>query len=44
MRDTIAPTEDVRVCMAGLGQDSTLLGAAEQAFARLLADPVPVRS
>lgn len=39
---SIAPSENLQVRVAGLGQDSSLLGAAEQAFARLLADPVPV--
>jgi predicted NBD/HSP70 family sugar kinase len=36
----IAPRELVRVCLPGLGGDSVLLGAAELAFASLLADPV----
>ncbi len=38
----ISPVQDLRVCTAGLGPDSALLGAAEQAFSRLLADPLPV--
>jgi hypothetical protein len=28
------------LCAAGLGEDSSLLGAAEMAFAALLADPL----
>ena len=34
--------EQVRVMPAGLGEDSSLLGAAEMAFERLLADPLSV--
>ncbi len=30
----------VQLCTPGLGEDSALLGAAELAFARLLADPL----
>ncbi len=36
--------EQVRVMPAGLGEDSSLLGAAEMAFERLLADPLSVAS
>lgn len=32
--------ESVELCAPGLGEDSTLLGAAELAFARLFADPL----
>lgn len=42
IRGAIAPTADLQVRVAGLGQDSPQVGAAEQAFAGLLADPVPV--
>jgi predicted NBD/HSP70 family sugar kinase len=35
----IAPREELRLAAAGLGLDSSLLGAAELAFAPLLADP-----
>lgn len=35
-----APGETVLLCKPGLGADSALIGAAEVAFARLLADPV----
>ena len=35
----ISPHGDVTIRAAALGQDSSLLGAAEQAFAPLLADP-----
>ena len=34
--------EQVRVMPAGLGEDSSLIGAAELAFERLLADPLSV--
>jgi predicted NBD/HSP70 family sugar kinase len=37
------PRQDVRFLEPGLGADSTLLGAAELAFAPLLADPVAAR-
>lgn len=36
----VAPQELVRVALPGLGPDAVLLGAAETAFGRLLADPV----
>ncbi len=42
IRRAIAPTDDLQVRVAGLGQHSPQVGAAEQAFAGLLADPVPV--
>ena len=35
-----APGETVLLCKPGLGEDSALLGAAEVAFAELLADPL----
>ena len=35
-----APSEQVRLAVAGLGDDSIAVGAAELAFARLLADPL----
>ena len=35
-----APAEQVRLALAGLGDDSGLLGAAELAFAPLLDDPL----
>ena len=35
-----APGEVVRLSVAGLGSDSPLLGAAELAFAPLIADPL----
>jgi predicted NBD/HSP70 family sugar kinase len=34
--------EQVRVMPAGLGEDSSLIGAAEMAFERLLADPLSI--
>ena len=34
-----APREQVRLTAPGLGADSTLVGAAEQAFGPLLFDP-----
>lgn len=37
-----APREQVRLTLPGLGSDSTLLGAAELAFAPLLDDPLVV--
>ncbi|MFL6116525.1 MAG: ROK family protein [Catenulispora sp.] len=37
------PRRDVRFVLPGLGADSTLLGAAELAFAPLLEDPLGVR-
>ncbi|NUR27650.1 MAG: ROK family protein, partial [Catenulispora sp.] len=37
------PRQDVRFVLPGLGADSTLLGAAELAFAPLLDDPLGVR-
>lgn len=41
---TMATVRDsVRLCTPGLGEDSALLGAAELAFARLLADPLTWR-
>ncbi len=41
---TMATVRDsVRLCTPGLGEDSSLLGAAELAFARLLADPLTRR-
>jgi predicted NBD/HSP70 family sugar kinase len=47
LRDTFdfalaAPREQVRLSLPGLGSDSTLLGAAELAFAPLLDDPLAV--
>lgn len=36
----VAPHEQVRVTLPGLGADSVLLGAAEMAFEALLSDPV----
>ena len=36
----VAPREQVRLVMPGLGADSTLIGAAELAFAPLLFDPM----
>ena len=39
-RALVAPREQVRVELPGLGADSVLIGAAETAFERLLADPV----
>ena len=36
---SVAPSDDLQVRVAGLGQDSALLGAAEQAFSGLLRDP-----
>lgn len=35
-----APSEQVRLAVAGLGDDSVAVGAAELGFARLLADPL----
>jgi hypothetical protein len=35
-----ASREEVRLALAGLGEDSVLLGASELAFAPLLADPL----
>ena len=41
VRDSIPASRDqVRVVVAGLGQDSTLIGAAEAAFGPLLASPL----
>lgn len=39
-RALVAPSEHVRIALPGLGADSVLVGAAEVAFAGLLADPV----
>jgi hypothetical protein len=40
-RSVLRPAgEQLRVEVAGLGRDSALLGAAELAFAPLLADPI----
>ncbi|KAJ1684743.1 hypothetical protein LUZ63_020014 [Rhynchospora breviuscula] len=39
-----APSQTVTVSLPGLGDDSVLLGAAEMAFAPVLADPVTVLS
>jgi predicted NBD/HSP70 family sugar kinase len=39
-RALAAPREQVRLALPGLGGDSTLLGAAETAFAPLLEDPL----
>jgi predicted NBD/HSP70 family sugar kinase len=39
-----APREQVRLVTPGLGADSTLVGAAERAFAPLLFDPIEVIS
>lgn len=36
----VAPRELVRIALPGLGADAVLVGAAETAFERLLADPV----
>ncbi len=36
----VAPREQVRLALPGLGRDSALLGAAESVFAPLLADPL----
>ena len=35
-----APREQVRLALPGLGADSSLVGAAELAFAPLLGDPL----
>jgi predicted NBD/HSP70 family sugar kinase len=41
MKDALAaPREQVRLGVAGLGDDSIAIGAAELAFARLLSDPL----
>ena len=39
-RALVAPNELVRIALPTLGADSVLVGAAEVAFAGLLADPV----
>ncbi|WP_151082429.1 ROK family transcriptional regulator [Nocardioides cynanchi] len=41
-RDGVDFAQNVSVCAGGLGSDGPLLGAAEAAFAPLLADPVAV--
>jgi predicted NBD/HSP70 family sugar kinase len=41
-RGPAALLEQVRVLPAGLGEDSSLIGAAEMGFGRLLADPLSV--
>lgn len=43
MRQTIPPMSELLVRAAGLGQDSSLIGAAERAFSPLLSAPFPVR-
>lgn len=43
-RSLAVAAEDLRIASAALGQDRLLIGAAEAAFAPLLADPLGVRS